>query len=148
MVQSSISVPRKKNAFSYLCHPRKYPAGEAAIRALLASAQNPHVRAFYRDPSKAPAEFKENSRFTALQADVGSGSGIDFEGSDAVFYIPPPAMDGTDVEVFAKKSSDAIKSAIKASSTDKRLLVLSAIAAQNDHGIVRVISVVCLSACC
>ncbi|KAF1734010.1 hypothetical protein CRV24_005542 [Beauveria bassiana] len=115
--------------------PASTRAGEAAIRALLASAQNPHVRAFYRDPSKAPAEFKDNPRFTALQADVGSGSDIDLNGSDAVFYIPPPAMDGTDVEVFAKKSSDAIKSAIKTSSTVTRLLVLSAIAAQNDHGI-------------
>ncbi|OAA51045.1 hypothetical protein BBO_00992 [Beauveria brongniartii RCEF 3172] len=66
--------------------------------------------------------------------------GIDFDGSDAVFYIPPPAMDGIDMDMLARKSSDAVKSAIKTWSSVKRLLVLSAIAAQNDQGIVRVTS--------
>lgn len=126
--------------------PASTSGGKATVRALLAAEEKPTVRAFYRDPSKAPAEFTSNPRFTAVKADVGNGTGIDFTGSDAVFYIPPPPFDGTDVATFAKKSSDAIAKALKEASGVKRLLVHSALGANHDSGIVRpdLLSLKCL----
>ncbi|RGP76049.1 hypothetical protein FLONG3_5440 [Fusarium longipes] len=114
--------------------PASTKAGRETIRALLASESNPSIRAVYRDPSKAPAEFIQNSNFEAVKGDVGDGGSLDFTGSDAVFYIPPPTYDGTDQGEWATRSATNVRKALKDADV-KRLVILSAIGAQNSSGI-------------
>lgn len=116
--------------------PASTKAGRETIRTLLESESKPFIRAVYRDPSKAPAEFVQNSNFEAIKGDVGDGSSLDFTGSDAVFYIPPPILDGTDQAEWATRSATNVKKALKDAGI-KRLLILSAIGSQNSSGIVR-----------
>ncbi|KAJ4162302.1 hypothetical protein NW754_013736 [Fusarium falciforme] len=115
--------------------PASTKAGRETIRVLLNSESKPHVRGIYRDASRTPSEFVQNANFEAVQGDVGAGTGLDFGSSDAVFYIPPPIYDGTDSGEFATRAGNNVKSALKASPSVKRLLLFSAIGAQNDHGI-------------
>ncbi|CAI4212308.1 unnamed protein product [Parascedosporium putredinis] len=72
--------------------PASTKAGRETIRVLLQSESKPFVRAVYRNPAKAPAEFLQNPNFEAVQGDVSSGSGLDFAGFDTLFYIPPRPM--------------------------------------------------------
>lgn len=116
--------------------PASTKAGRETIRALLASDSKPSVRAVYRDPSKAPAEFIKNSNFEAVNGDVGDGNSLNFTGSNAVFYIPPPTYDGTDQGEWATRAANNVKKALEAANV-KRLVILSAIGAQNSSGIVR-----------
>lgn len=118
--------------------PASTKAGRETIRVLLSSETKPLVRGIYRDPSKAPAEFAQDSNFEAVRGDVGAGgAGLDFGRSEAVFYIPPPIYDGTDSGEFAARAGNNIRTALQASPSVKRLLLFSAIGAQNGHGIVR-----------
>ncbi|KAI6777044.1 hypothetical protein HG530_000989 [Fusarium avenaceum] len=120
--------------------PASTKAGRETIRTLLKSESKPSIRAVYRDPSKAPAEFVQNSNFQAVKGDVGDGSSLDFTGSDAVFYIPPPILDGTDQAEWATRSATNVKKALKDAGI-KRLLLLSAIGSHNSSGI----GVLCLN---
>lgn len=117
--------------------PGSSQAGREAIRALLKDEKRPIIRAIYRNPSKAPAEFLEDSHFTAVKADVSAESSLDFGNSDAVFYIPPPTYDGTDSAEFAAKNANNVKIALKRTPSVKRLLVFSGLGAQYEKGIVR-----------
>ena len=99
------------------------------------SDSRPSVRAVYRDPAKAPPEFLQNSNFEAVKGDVGNGDSLDFSGSNAVFYIPPPILDGTDQAEWATRTATNVKNALKKANVN-RLLILSAIGSQNSSGIV------------
>ncbi|KAK4104581.1 NAD(P)-binding protein [Parathielavia hyrcaniae] len=116
--------------------PASTKAGRETIRQLLESeGSTPQVRGIYRDPSKAPVEFTQHPRFEAKQGDVSSGTGLDFGSADAVFYIPPPTFDGTDQGEWAARCAEHVKHAIREAPSVKRLLLLSAMGAQHDHGI-------------
>ncbi|RBR07312.1 uncharacterized protein FIESC28_10718 [Fusarium coffeatum] len=120
--------------------PASTKAGRETIRALLSSNSKPSVRAIYRDPAKAPPEFVQNSNFEAVKGDVGDGDSLDFTGSNAVFYIPPPILDGTNQAEWATRTATNVKNALKKANVD-RLLILSAIGSQNSSGI----GVLCLN---
>jgi hypothetical protein len=116
--------------------PASTSSGRETIRNLLASPAKPSVRGIYRDPSKAPAEFTDNPRFEAVKGDVSSGTGLDFTGSSAVLYIPPPTYDGTPTEKWGTSTANHVKSATEKSGSVKKVIVHSALASQFDHGIV------------
>ncbi|KAF5025012.1 hypothetical protein F66182_2963 [Fusarium sp. NRRL 66182] len=115
--------------------PATTKAGRETIRSLLEAESKPIVRGVYRNTSKVPDEFAKNSNFEAVQGDVGSGDSLDFSRSDAVFYIPPPIYDGTDEGDWATRTATNVKSALGNAPSVKRLLILSAIGAQNENGI-------------
>jgi hypothetical protein len=117
--------------------PASTKAGRETIRELLASEGKPIVHGIYRDPSKVPPEFTQQANFTASKGDVGTGDGIDFRASDAVFYIPPPTYDGTDQAEWATKTATNVKNALRDAPSVKRLVIFSALGAQHDHGTVR-----------
>lgn len=71
-----------------------------------------------------------------MKGDVGADDNLDFTKSDAVFYIPPPTYDGRDTADFATQSATNVARAIQRASTVRRLVLHSAVSAQNDHGIV------------
>ncbi|KAF4964379.1 hypothetical protein FSARC_7678 [Fusarium sarcochroum] len=121
--------------FHIIVLPASTKAGRETIRTLLESESKPSVRGVYRDPSKAPAEFVKNSNFEAVKGDVGNGKSLDFTGSNAVFYIPPPIYDGTHHQEWATRTANNVKNALQNAPTVKRLLILSAIGSQNQSGI-------------
>ncbi|KAL6915753.1 hypothetical protein ACHAP8_009471 [Fusarium lateritium] len=114
--------------------PASTKAGRETIRVLLASDSKTSVRGVYRDPSKAPPEFTKNSNFEAVKGDVGDGNSLDFTGSNAVFYIPPPTYDGTNQGEWATRAATNVKKALKDANVN-RLVILSAIGAHNSSGI-------------
>ncbi|KAH7123477.1 hypothetical protein B0J13DRAFT_511863 [Dactylonectria estremocensis] len=115
--------------------PASTKAGKATISELLSSPSKPFVRAIYRDASKAPAEFVSHPNFEAVTGDVSVGSSLNFIGSDAVFYIPPPTFDGTDSGVFATHAANNVKKALQDATSVKKLLLFSSTGSQHDHGI-------------
>ncbi|KAF6806383.1 NmrA family protein [Colletotrichum sojae] len=117
--------------------PASTQAGREAIRSLLSDPSKPTVRGFYRDPSKAPPEFASRENFHALKGDVTTGKGLDFAGSDSVFYTPPPPQQGPDggVAKFAIDAANKVKEALEKAGLVKRSLVLSAMGAEHEHGI-------------
>lgn len=116
--------------------PASTQAGAETIRTLLKHESKPFVRGIYRNLSKAPVELKENPNFQAVQGDVTSGDGLDLNGSQAVFYIPPPTYDGTESGKFATQAATNVKKAIERAPSVKKLLLFSSIGSQYDHGIV------------
>jgi uncharacterized protein YbjT (DUF2867 family) len=116
--------------------PASTQAGKETIRKLLESDEKPFVRGIYRDPTKAPLEFRQSPNFQAVKGDVSTGQGLDFSDSNAVFYIPPPVFDGSDQGEFATRAATNVKNAIQSAPTVKRLLLHSAVGAKYDHGIV------------
>ncbi|KAK8091730.1 hypothetical protein PG997_002091 [Apiospora hydei] len=114
--------------------PASTQAGEATIRALLSAEQQPSIRGIYRDTSKAPDEFTSNPRFDAAKGDIDIWSGLDFRGSDAVFYNPPPPFDGRDPAVFAAQAANNVLAALKRVPSVKRLVVSSAMGSQYERG--------------
>ncbi|KAK7937765.1 uncharacterized protein PG986_014633 [Apiospora aurea] len=114
--------------------PASTQAGEATIRALLSAEQKPSIRGIYRDTSKAPDEFTSNPRFDAAKGDIDLWSGLDFRGSDAVFYNPPPPFDGRDPAVFAAQAANNVLAALKRVPSVKRLVVSSAMGSQHERG--------------
>lgn len=113
--------------------PASTQAGKNAVAALLKSNEGPTVRAVYRDPAKAPAEYTQNPRFEAVKGDVTTGAGLDFSGTEAVFYIPPPTFDGELTnEEHGKKTAGNILAALKKAPTVKRLVLHSALGAHRD----------------
>ncbi|KAF4340657.1 hypothetical protein FBEOM_5441 [Fusarium beomiforme] len=114
--------------------PASTKAGRETIRTLLESENKPTIRAVYRDPSKAPREFLKDSNFEAVKGDIGDGDSLNFTGSNAVFYIPPPIYDGTDTAEWATRTATNVKNALQKANV-RRLLILSAIGSQNSSGI-------------
>ncbi|KAF9772255.1 hypothetical protein IL306_010037 [Fusarium sp. DS 682] len=114
--------------------PASTKAGRETIRTLLESESKPTIRAVYRDTSKAPPEFLKHSNFEAVKGDVGDGGSLDFTGSNAVFYIPPPIFDGSDTGEWATRAATNVKNALQKANV-KRLLILSAIGSHNSSGI-------------
>ncbi|KAG9256865.1 uncharacterized protein F5Z01DRAFT_672095 [Emericellopsis atlantica] len=112
--------------------PASSNAGQATIRHLL--KDEIAVRGFYRNTSKAPHEFHESPLFTATQGDVQDAASLKFEGSDVVFYVPPPIYDGTDLGEFATNAANNIKGALQKANV-RRLVLLSAPGAQHSSGI-------------
>ncbi|KAK0387246.1 hypothetical protein NLU13_5559 [Sarocladium strictum] len=118
--------------------PASSSVGRATVRALLASPSQPVVRAIYRDVEKAPEEFRQNPRFQAVRGDVGSGD-LDFGASEAVLYVPPMVVDGSDVDEFATRAATNVKRAIRNAGTVKRLISQSALGSNREgNGILRI----------
>lgn len=116
--------------------PASTQAGTEVIRALLASETAPVVRGYYRDPAKAPADFTSHPSFEAVKADVSDRHTLDFSGSDAVFYVPPPTYDGRDNAEAARQNAVNVKTALGAAKpSPRRLVVLSAMGAKHSSGI-------------
>lgn len=117
--------------------PASTKAGRETIRRLLVDDSKPTVRGIYRDPAKAPIEFTSHPNFEVATGDVGTPGKLDFAGTDAVFYIPPPTYDdGTPQAVWAERSAGNVKNALQGSPNVKRLLLFSAIGANHDKGVV------------
>lgn len=116
--------------------PASTSAGKATIRSLLGQGSVHTVQGIYRDVSKAPSEFTENPKFTASVGDVSSDEGLDFTGSDAVFYVPPPPRDAIRLDEYATRTATYVKNALSRASV-KRLVLISSMGAQFDHDIVR-----------
>lgn len=116
--------------------PASTQAGNQTIRTLLHSMNKPIVHGIYRNPEKAPKEFTENANFHISQGDAYAGLGLDFGRSDAVFYVPPPPLDGTETGVFAKTAAEYIKEAIQKAPNVKKLVLFSSMGAQYDNSIV------------
>ncbi|KAF9873073.1 cytochrome P450 [Colletotrichum karsti] len=112
--------------------PASTQAGKETIRFLLNSGDKLVVRGIYRDPFKAPPEFTSHANFEAVKGDIAAGTGLDFEGSDAVLYVPPPVWDGTDLTEFSKRTANYVAAALKKASSVKRLVIQSALGAQHD----------------
>ncbi|RYP05834.1 hypothetical protein DL764_003545 [Monosporascus ibericus] len=116
--------------------PASTQAGTAVIRVLLGSETAPVVRGYYRDPAKAPADFTSHPSFEAVKADVSDGPTLDFSGSDAVFYVPPPTYDGRENGEVARQNAVNVNAALGAAKpSPKRLLVFSAMGAEHSSGI-------------
>ncbi|KAL2267871.1 hypothetical protein VTJ83DRAFT_5148 [Remersonia thermophila] len=120
--------------------PASPKTGQAAIRALLADPRAPTVRGYYRDATKVPAEFRSNPRFEAVKGDVEDAASLDFAGSDAVLNITPPLFDERDVVEHARHVSENVKAAVKKAASVKRLVYLSSVGAQYDHGTGEILS--------
>jgi nucleoside-diphosphate-sugar epimerase len=117
--------------------PASPKTGQAAIRSLLAEPSGPTVRGVYRDLAKVPAEFKSNPRFEAVQGNVEELSTLDLSGSDAVLHITPPLYDDeTDIVAHARMVSENVKAAIQKAGSVRRLVYVSSVGAQYDHGTV------------
>ncbi|KAF4921506.1 hypothetical protein CGCVW01_v005955 [Colletotrichum viniferum] len=112
--------------------PASTQVGEETIRFLLQSEPKPFVRGFYRNIAKVPVEFTSYPNFQAVQGDIASGKGLNFTGSDAVLYIPPPTWDGTDQEEFAHRTATFVADTLKKSPSVQRLVIQSALGAQHD----------------
>lgn len=116
--------------------PASPKTGQATIRALLDSPSGPTIRGYYRDLSRVPDEFKSNPRFEAVKGDVEDAASLDFSGSDAVFNITPPIFDERDLVEHARQVSENVKAAVKKAGSVKRVVLLSSVGAQYDHGTV------------
>jgi uncharacterized protein YbjT (DUF2867 family) len=116
--------------------PASPKVGQAAIRSLLADASQPTVKGYYRDLSKVPAEFKANLRFEAVQGDVEDAATLSFAGSDAVFTITPPLYEEKEFVPHARLVSENVKAVVKKAESVKRLVLLTSLGAQYDHGTV------------
>ncbi|KAF5723040.1 isoflavone reductase P3 [Fusarium mundagurra] len=114
--------------------PASTKVGKETIRILLASPANFTIRGIYRDTSKAPDEYTSYPNFSSVKGDVASEESLDFSHSDAVLYVPPPTYENIDQSEWAKKTANNVKDALKKSAV-KRLVVLSGLGSQNDHGI-------------
>ncbi|KAH7260650.1 uncharacterized protein BKA55DRAFT_661051 [Fusarium redolens] len=115
--------------------PASTRVGKETIRRLLASSEKPLVRGIYRDTSKAPAEYTNTHNFEAIKGDVESGDGLDFTGSDAVLYVPPPTYEKKmDLADWARQTATNVKDALHRASV-KRLVILSGLGSQHDRGV-------------
>ncbi|KAF4969092.1 hypothetical protein FSARC_3615 [Fusarium sarcochroum] len=114
--------------------PASTKAGKETIRVLLASPEKPLVRGVYRDTSKAPAEYTEHPNFEAVKGDVANGDSLNFNGTEAVLYVPPPTYEKIDQADWAKQAANNVKNALQSAGV-KKLVVLSGLGSQYDHGI-------------
>ncbi|KAK7978605.1 hypothetical protein PG996_004660 [Apiospora saccharicola] len=122
--------------------PASTKTGQATIRTLLADAPAPTVTGVYRDVHRAPAEFIDNPRFTAVQGDVTDAKSLlapaldcYFERADAVATITPPLHNETDPIAKAREAALNVKQAVSARrASAKRLVYISSVGAQLEHG--------------
>ncbi|KAK3390693.1 hypothetical protein B0H63DRAFT_429337 [Podospora didyma] len=115
--------------------PASPQTGKATIRALLNDPAQPSVRGIYRDLTRVPEDFRSNPRFEAVQGDAEDVVTLDVSGSDAVLAITPPKYDGSDVVQLGKTIAENIKAAVQKAGSVKRLVYLSSVGAQYDHGV-------------
>ena len=121
------------------------PAGTktsaATIRALLdiggVGSDAIQIHAFYRDPTKAPAEFSAHADVQILRGDIEDVSSLDFSGADAVLTSTPPVFDGRDLVANAQSVSRNVKEAIEKAGCVQKLVLLSSVGAQFSEGVVR-----------
>ncbi|VUC24322.1 unnamed protein product [Clonostachys rosea] len=120
--------------------PASTQAGKATISALLSDEKTARIVGIYRDLTKVPSEFITHPKFIASQGDIASSPSLDFSNSDAVFYIPPPVYDGSDVGETARKHAENVKEALTKAPSVKRLVLFSSMGSQYDRdiGILRV----------
>lgn len=71
-----------------------------------------------------------------MQGDIEDGASLDFSGSDAVFNVQPPIYEPKDTIQHARNVSENIKAVIARAGSVKRLVYLSSMGAQYDHGVV------------
>jgi uncharacterized protein YbjT (DUF2867 family) len=116
--------------------PASPKVGQAAIRSLLADASQPTVKGYYRNLSKVPAEFKANPRFEAVQGDVEDASTLSFAGSDAVLLFWAALLVEFVLVPLGGLVSENVKAAVKKAESVKRLVLLTSLGAQYDHGTV------------
>jgi uncharacterized protein YbjT (DUF2867 family) len=120
--------------------PASPRTGKATIEALLQDPSSPKVVGMYRDTTKVPAEFKSNTRFEAVQGDVGNAKSLNLEGVDVVVAISPPMYGGNPDPITAARSNAlSVSEAIKKSSSVKKVVYLSSWGADHEHGTVCVI---------
>ncbi|CAM1508620.1 Fc.00g054680.m01.CDS01 [Cosmosporella sp. VM-42] len=119
--------------------PASTKTGEAVVRALLPMAPmtDPpvHINGLYRSLSKAPPEFTSRPDFTAFLSDLSKPVHAGFAGAEAVLAITPPAFDGRDVAAHAELVSKNVRDAIEEHGSVKRLVLLSSMGAEYDHGV-------------
>ncbi|KAK7920270.1 hypothetical protein PG985_008292 [Apiospora marii] len=124
--------------------PASPKTGQATIRTLLADASKPAVTGVYRDVRRAPAEFTNNPRFTAVEGDVADakrllGPALDCysQDADAVATITPPLHAEADPIAKARELAGNVKHAITARKASvKRLVYISSVGTQLEHGTV------------
>ncbi|KAF4340536.1 hypothetical protein FBEOM_5574 [Fusarium beomiforme] len=114
--------------------PASTRVGKETIRLLLTSPQKPTIRGIYRDTSKAPNEYVNNPNFSAVEGNIEAEESLDFSISDAVLYVPPLTYENVDQSDWAKKTANNVKNALRKAGV-KRLVLLSGLGSQNDHGI-------------
>ncbi|KAK2674034.1 NAD(P)-binding domain [Fusarium oxysporum f. sp. vasinfectum] len=115
--------------------PASTRVGTETIRWLLASSEKPLVRGIYRDTSKSPAEYTNTYNFEAVKGDVEIGDVLDFTGSDAVLYVPPPTYEKKmDLADWARQTATNVKDALHRASV-KRLVILSGLGSRHDRGV-------------
>ena len=118
--------------------PASARTSQSTIRALLAHPSQPIVKGVYRDPSKAPEEFKSNPRFEAVTGDMKDASTLNLGGSTAVIVTIPPIRDeNVDITANAKIIAANVKIAVQNAPSVKRLVMVSTKGAQYEHGLVR-----------
>ncbi|KAM7211825.1 hypothetical protein V8F06_012798 [Rhypophila decipiens] len=98
------------------------------IRILLADP-SASVVGFYRNPSKVPAEFLSNPKFSAKQGDIEDASTLDFSGSDVILSITLMWYDGRDIVSWNVRNKIE-----KTCGNIKRLVVLSSMGGQYNEG--------------
>ena len=117
--------------------PASTKTGAAVIRSLLTfTDRDVQITALYRDLKKVPDEFTSRDNFAAVKADVGDASSLDFTGAEAVLAITPPVYDGRDIAKHSELVSYNVKDAVEKVGTVKRLVLLSSMGAEFDHGVV------------
>ncbi|KAK1758943.1 hypothetical protein QBC47DRAFT_370795 [Echria macrotheca] len=114
--------------------PASPRTAQATIRFLLAHPSGPTVRGVYRDLARVPAEFAANPKFAAVTGDIIDASSLDFAGSDAVLNVQPPIYAEIDTVKHALDVSNNIKAAVQRATSVKRLVFVSSMGAQYDHG--------------
>ncbi|KAL0940315.1 NmrA family protein [Colletotrichum truncatum] len=115
--------------------PASSKTGQSTIRALLDAASEPIITGVYRDPAKAPSDFKEQPRFRAVKGDVADVGSLSFAGADVVVTITPPQFSESRPISRAREMAANVKYAIgRAGDSVKRLVYVSSIGAQFEHG--------------
>ncbi|KAK8093693.1 hypothetical protein PG997_000378 [Apiospora hydei] len=119
--------------------PASPKTAQSTIRALLADPSAPTVTGVYRDPRRAPAEFRSHPRFKAVQGDIADAPSLDgvFARADAVATITPPLYANADPIAKARELAGNVKHAVLGgggSSSVKRLVYVSSVGAQFEHG--------------
>lgn len=117
--------------------PGSPKTGQATIQSLLEDPSDPIVTGVYRDLRKIPVEFKGHSRFRAIKGDVANVGSLNLNGADAVVTITPPQFSESKPITRAREMAANIKYAIgRADGSPKRLVYVSSIGAQFEHGTV------------
>lgn len=123
--------------------PASPRTGRATIEALLRDAPSTSVVVgVYRDLSKVPAAFSSNPRFEAVQGDVADAETLNLGKADVVVTISPPNYSGNpDPITAARTNATNVAQAVAKSGTVKRVVYVSSMGAEHEHGTVRILNV-------